>query len=290
MEYSQFGNTGATVSRLGFGGAALGLTNYIHTFDPHDPADRARLFEGIDAALQGGINYFDTAAAYGNGESEVVLGEALKGVTESDGVPLFVSTKVHPGQFASDVRASVEGSLERLQRDSVDLLQIHGDSITTADADQFLGAGGMAEQMLELKREGLVRHIGFTTEDNNGSVYRLIYSGLFDTIQLCYNFLFQHPYETSRPFGAIYEAEKQGMGIMAMRAPTSGTFQRWISMVNPENTFDYTPALIQFVLSNPLVDVALVGMRSAQRVRENVAIVNDIASRIDIAAVQERYV
>jgi len=61
-------------------------------------------------------------------------------------------------------------------------------------------------------------------------------------------------------------------------------------MVNPENTFDYTPALIQFVLSNPLVDVALVGMRSAQRVRENVDIVNDIASRIDIAAVQERYV
>ena len=61
-----------------------------------------------------------------------------------------------------------------------------------------------------------------------------------------------------------------------MRAPTSGTFQRWIQMVNPENTFDYNRALIQFVLSNPLVDVALIGMRSAKRVEENVAICEDL--------------
>ncbi|MES2171189.1 MAG: aldo/keto reductase, partial [Actinomycetota bacterium] len=201
-----------------------------------------------------------------------------------------LSTKVHPRDFAGDVRASLEGSLERLQRDRVDLLQIHGDSITHVDADRFLAAGGMVEQLFQLKAEGLVGNIGFSTEDNNDSVYRLIETGFFDAVQMCYNFIFQHPYETSRPFGSMFEAEKRGMGILTMRAPTSGTFQRWIETVNPENTFDYTSALIQFVLSNPLVDVALVGMRTADIVRSNLAIVEDVDNRVDIAAVQERYV
>jgi predicted aldo/keto reductase-like oxidoreductase len=80
------------------------------------------------------------------------------------------------------------------------------------------------------------------------------------------------------------------MGIATMRAPTSGTFQRWIQMVNPENTFDYTPALIQFVLSNPLVDVALVGMRSPELVVQNAKIVDDLAGRVDIDEVHRRYV
>lgn len=75
-----------------------------------------------------------------------------------------------------------------------------------------------------------------------------------------------------------------------MRAPTSGTFQRWIRMIRPDDTFDYTPALIQFVLSNPLVDVALIGMRTPERVIANVGIVDDTAGRIDIARVHARYV
>lgn len=80
------------------------------------------------------------------------------------------------------------------------------------------------------------------------------------------------------------------MGIATMRAPTSGIFQKWIRMVNPENTFDYTRALIQFVLSNPYVDVALVGMRTVERVIENVDICNDKKGRIDLNELHERYV
>jgi len=75
-----------------------------------------------------------------------------------------------------------------------------------------------------------------------------------------------------------------------MRGPTSGIFQRWIQWVNPENSFDYTPALIQFVLSNPLVDVALVGMRTPEEVRANLALVDDIDGRIDLDQLHERYV
>jgi uncharacterized protein len=289
VEYSTLGRTGATVSHLGFGCAVLGLKDYIYRFDPADSSDRAKLFEAIDTALSSGINLFDTAPGYGSGESERILGEALAGVTTVGEHPLFISTKVK-FDVAGGIRASVEQSLERLRRDRVDLVQLHGNSYTVEDTNDILGDGGAAEQLLALKAEGLVGAIGFTSEDDNDSVYRLIRSGHFDTMQLCYNFIFQHPYEPSRPFGALLEAEKQGLGILTMRAPTSGTFQRWIQMVNPANTFDYTPALIQFVLSNPLVDVALVGMRDADLVRRNVAIVNDTEGRVSLDAVHERYV
>jgi len=75
-----------------------------------------------------------------------------------------------------------------------------------------------------------------------------------------------------------------------MRAMTSGIVQRWIQKVNPENTFDCTPSLLQFVLSNPLVNVGLVGMRTVDEVEENVAIANDLDNRISMDWLHERYV
>jgi uncharacterized protein len=289
MEYATFGRTGATVSRIGFGGAVLGLTNYTGRFDPADPDDRAAMFAALEAALDGGINVFDTAPGYGDGASERVLGEALRGVTTSGGHPLFLATKVPPHE-RGNVRRSLEDSLVRLCRDRVDLLQIHGDSFSPAQTDQILGAGGMAEEMLACKAEGLVGHIGFTSEDTNDSVYRLIRSGVFDTVQVCYNVLFQHPYEPSRPFGSVLEAERHGLGITSMRTTTSGLFQRFVQRANPANTFDYASALIQFVLSNPLIDVALVGMRDAGVVRTNLALADDVDGRFSLAELHERYV
>ena len=65
------------MSHLGFGGAVLGLKDYIYQFDPANAGDRAKLFEAIDTALSSGINLFDTAPGYGSGESKRILGEAL---------------------------------------------------------------------------------------------------------------------------------------------------------------------------------------------------------------------
>lgn len=287
MEYTTLGGTGAMVSRIGFGGATLGLTNYLGRFDPGDAGDRSAMFAAIEVALEGGINYYDTAPGYGAGASERVLGEALRGVESSGGCPLFVATKV---PFGVDVRTSLEASLERLGRPHVDLLQIHGDSFTTEQTDAILAPGGVAEQLHSVKAEGLTRHVGFTTEDNNDSVYRLIRSGMFDTVQVCYNLLFQHPYDPTRPFGSLLEARRHGLGTLTMRTTTSGTFQRWVAMVNPADTFDYSSALVQFVLSNPHVDVALVGMRDPDVVRANLAVADDLGGRIDLTALHERYV
>jgi predicted aldo/keto reductase-like oxidoreductase len=289
MEYATFGKTGEIVSRIGYGGAAAGLKNYLHAFDPTDANDRKKIFESIETALASGINYYDTAPGYGNGESESILGSALEGVKESGSHPLFVATKVSFGDPAS-IRQSIELSLKRLRMDRIELLQIHGSSYTTGQADYILQDGGMAEELLQLKREGLVKYIGFTSEDNNDSVFRFIRSGVFDTMQICYNFINQHSYEPSRPFGSLLEADKAGLGIVTMRTPTSGTFQRWIQKVNPANTFDYTPALIQFVLSNPYVDVALMGMRDADIVKKNVAICNDLDGRVSLDEIHTRYV
>jgi hypothetical protein len=75
-----------------------------------------------------------------------------------------------------------------------------------------------------------------------------------------------------------------------MRTITSSIFQRWIRMANPADTFDYTAALIQFVLSNKLIDVALVGMRTPADVDANLATWRDLSGRIDVDALWGRYV
>lgn len=290
MEYTTLGGIGAVVSRLGFGGAAIGLTNYVHKFDPADPAVHARSVAAIEQALDGGVNYFDTAPSYGNGLSERVFGEALQGVDTVAGHPLVLATKLGPATPAAAARALISESLERLGRDRLDLVQLHGSSYPPAEVARLLAPGGLVEQLAALRDEGLIGAVGFTSEDSNDGVYRLIRSGAFATVQLCYNLIFQHPYEPSRPFGSLLTAEEHGLGIITMRGTTSGILQRWIQTVNPSNTFDYTPALIQFVLSNPLVDVALVGMRTPDEVRANLALVDDTSGRIDLGRLHERYV
>ncbi|MFH5185205.1 aldo/keto reductase [Paenibacillus sp. TAB 01] len=277
MEYVQFGNTGVEVSRIGFGGAPAGLRNYLQPFEPDAPDDRQHILDAIDAALESGINYFDTAPGYGSGRSEEMLGYALRGHRGQ----VFLASKA--GLCGPDeLRRSVENSLQRLQTDRLDFLQIHGTSYTDDAVRSVLQRGGMLEQMLRLKEEGLVRFIGFTSEDNNAAVYEFIRSGQFDMMQICYNVCMQHPYDPNRPFGSMLEAEKAGMGIAAMRTTSSGLFKRWMNLVDPNNRFDYTRALIQFVLSNPHVDVALIGMRTAGEVRENAAICDDTAGRVNL--------
>ncbi len=293
MEYTQFGNTGATVSRIGFGGAVAGLKNYLSAYDPDLDESKRQVYRALETALENGITYFDTAPGYGNGASETMFGHVLGDVEPGK---IFLATKCFA--FSKDGQAgdydhvmrSIEGSLTRLRRDSVDLLQLHGNSYTREDAARALAPHGTVEALEKLKKDGVIRFIGFTSEDNNIGMYEFFDSGRFDSVQMCYNLLFQHPYEPSRPFGSLYDADAKGLGIAVMRATTSGTFQRWIKMVRPDDAFDYTRALIQFVLSNPLVDVALIGMRTPERVLQNIDIMNDTAGRIDIEAIHTRYI
>lgn len=283
MEQTTFGHTGRTVSRLGFGGAPAGLTNYLDNYSPADVQQRAQVIAAIRRALALGVTYFDTAPGYGSGASEAIFGEALADAGDS----IFLATKINRDE--QHVRKSVEDSLTRLRRDQLDLIQIHGSSYTPEQVASILGEGGLLSQLEALRAEGLIRHLGFTSEDNNGAVFDFIADGRFDVMQICYNLLHQHAYEPTRPFGSLLEADRAGMGIVTMRTLTSGLLQKWIRQVDPTNTFDYTPALLQFVLSNELVDVALVGMRTVEEVERNVAIVNNRTERIDIGALHAKY-
>jgi len=121
-------------------------------------------------------------------------------------------------------------------------------------------------------------------------VYEFIESGRFDVVQTCYNLVFQHTYEPTRPFGSIYEADKAGMGVVTMRSLTASVCQRWMNTVRPDDDFDYSPASFQFVLSNKLVDVAIVGMRTLEEVDKNIAVLNDTENRIDLDDVHEKFV
>ncbi|MDR0450143.1 MAG: aldo/keto reductase [Treponema sp.] len=286
MEYVQFGKTGVTVSRLGFGGAVAGTRNYIRPYDPDSGESKTLIRGALETALELGITYFDTAPAFGKGASESIFGDVLGG---ADPRKTFIATKCVPTGYDGVMR-SIEGSLKRLRRDYVDLFQIHGGTYTPERARQILAPGGMLEAMEKLRREGLARFIGFTSEDNNTAVFDFIECRRFDAVQLCYNLFFQHGYEPNRPFGSLLAAENRGLGISAMRAATSGAFQRWIKMIRPDDDFDYVPALIRFALSNPLVDVVLLGMRDPVQVRRNVAVADDFAGRLDLRALHRRTV
>ncbi len=289
MEYAVLGKTGRTVSRLGFGGATAGLTNYTGAYDPDRAQDRERVIGTIQRAVELGVTYFDTAAGYGNGKSEEIFGEALE---NADKDVIFLATKagIWSDPSPSTVRTSLDQSLKRLRRDSVDLLQIHGAVYSDGQVDAILKPGGIADELDKMKEEGLIKAAGFTSEGHNSALFRLIESGRFDVMQMLYNLQFQHPYDPVRQSGSLFDAEAQEMGIVTMRAATAGIFQKWIRAVNPDNDFDYTSALIQFPFSNPLVDVVLVGMRETEILEKNVALVDDVSGRVDIAELHNRYV
>src|SRR5262245_19299360 len=126
MQYKELGSTGIRVSAVSFGAGPIpALLTSGDSTQQHDTVRRA-----IDL----GINWFDTAATYGNGQSELNLGETLRRLGAASDI--HVATKVrleteHLSDIAGSVRRSLAGSLERLQLSHVSLLQLHN-SVTTA--------------------------------------------------------------------------------------------------------------------------------------------------------------
>jgi aryl-alcohol dehydrogenase-like predicted oxidoreductase len=187
MRYRIFGRTGISISEVVFGGGNVGGLII--------QKDDATKREAIRRALAGGINWFDTAAMYGNGKSEQALGWLLP---ESGATPRL-STKFQldvpnlkdiPGQ----IEARLKESLARLKRPSVDLLQLHnrigstpGGRVMTVE--QILGKNGVADGLDRLREQGLIRHMGITAIGETPSVCEVIRSGRFDSAQVYYNLL-----------------------------------------------------------------------------------------------------
>src|SRR5438477_6100411 len=158
MEKRKFGRTGLDVSLLGFGCGAVG-----GLMVKGDPADQER---AVARALELGVNYFDTAQMYGNGESERNLGRVLKSLKPD----VYVGTKVRlpptePGQIGAAIAASLDASLARLQMERVDLFQFHNAIVSTTSGTNF-GADAVLDEVVpafeRLRQQGKIRFLGIT--------------------------------------------------------------------------------------------------------------------------------
>jgi aryl-alcohol dehydrogenase-like predicted oxidoreductase len=196
------GSTGLKVSVLGIGGYHLGSA---------DSGPEATQI--VNEALDAGINFFDNAWEYHQGLSEERLGRALKGKRDQ----AIVMTKVCThGRDKSVAMRQLEESLTRLQTDHLDVWQIH-EVIYENDPDLIFVPNGAAEALLQAKREGKVRFIGFTGhKDPSIHLKMLSYNFPFDTVQMPLNCLDA----TFRSFEVhvLPEVNRRGIAVLGMKS------------------------------------------------------------------------
>ncbi len=229
MRYRMLGRTGLRVSEIGFG---CGNVGGLMTRDGHDEQLHA-----VRHALSLGINYFDTARAYGEGKSETNLGRVLDEIGEE----IVLSTKVRLesdalGDIASATVAHADQGLARLGRDSVDLMQLHTRLVNRREDGRFgmtpaevLGPGGVIEGFKRLRDRRRVGFFGFTGLGDVEAIDALVDSGEFDSFQAYYNLL-NPSAGRSVPDGfsalnyrrVIDRAAAQGMGVVVIRVLAAG--------------------------------------------------------------------
>src|SRR5260370_10298845 len=185
MQKRRLGRTGLEVSVLGYGAGAVG-----GLMTKGAAADQER---AVARALEAGINYFDTAALYGNGESERNLGRVLKALKAD----VIVGTKVrlgaeHRADVGKAIQQGMDDSLKRMGRDHVDLFQLHNPLVAKDSGDKLaidIALNEVAPALEKLKQAGKTRFIGFSGVGETAALHRAIDSKLFDTIQVVYNAL-----------------------------------------------------------------------------------------------------
>ena len=275
MEQRSFGTTGLFVTPIGLGGYPFGGVNRAAGWDPFTPEGRRTAIATVHRAIERGITLVDTAASYGDGNSEKIIGEALSSGGRRGKVVL--ATKCRWNGSAADVIASAEASLRRLRTDVLDVLQLHGGMFTEENVRHIL-EGGPLDGLRRLCDDGKARFIGFTCEEP-WTARPLIASGAFDVVQLRYNLIYQ-----GAALHALNEAREQRMGITVMRPMTSGMLQRTLRFLKPDwDEGDVYEVALKYVLSDSRVHAANVGMRWPHEVDRNVELVESFTPPADMA-------
>ncbi|MDE0230313.1 MAG: aldo/keto reductase [Spirochaetaceae bacterium] len=219
-----FGSTGHRSTRCIFGGAALSRAS-------QEEADRT-----LAVLLQYGINHIDTAAGYG--DSELRIAPWMRNHRDR----FFLATKTGE-RGAGGARAQLERSLQRLQVDHVDLIQLHG--LTEPDEwRQALGSGGALEALIRAREEGLARNIGIT--GHGVTVARSHLDALerhpFDAVLLPLNYpMFRIP-EYAADFEELHqECRRRGVAVQTIKAIAR---RRWTGSARPHSTW-YEPLAAQ---------------------------------------------
>jgi uncharacterized protein len=208
IPYRRLGRTGERVSVVGLGGYHLGMQS--------DEQDSIKI---IRAALDGSINFLDNCWDYNNGKSEIRMGKALR-----DGYrqKAFLMTKID-GQTKEAAAAQIDESLRRLQTDHIDLLQFH-EVIRMADPERIFAPGGGMEAVLEAKKAGKLRYIGFTGHKNPAMHLHMLDTAAthqfhFDAVQMPLNAMDAH-YESfeKKVLPVLVKNEIAALGMKPMGA------------------------------------------------------------------------
>jgi len=226
MQLRVFGRTGMQLSVLGFGCGAVG-----GFMVRGDPAEQERV---VARALANGVNYFDTAVQYGDGESEKNLGRVLQRLKPFN---IAVGTKVRlpPAEFgriADAVAASLEGSLKRLGLERVDIFHLHN-PITAQGGDTALSIRQVLDEVVpafeRLRKQGKIRFLGMTAVGDTAAMNQVIDAGVFDSAQVVYNMLNPSAAETlpanypAQDYGRMFDHTKAaGVGVVGIRVLAGG--------------------------------------------------------------------
>ncbi len=283
MQYRQLGASDLMVSRIGYGAWALGGRGW----GPHDERE-ARA--ALEASIEYGINFFDTAPVYGFGRSEQVLGEVLSAVRKKViiaskcGLVWNDSGQVHHDLSRKALRRDLEASLKRLKTDYIDLYQIHWPDRRTPLEETI-------EELLGFQRSGAVRHIGVCNFSAQ-LLSRACELSPVVSIQQLYNLLQQEealdvlPVCREHKLGFIaYSPLAQGVLAGEMDAgarPGLRDVRRRNPLYRDQNRFEQTvrfaetlpqPAAhvaLRFLFNQPEVTSVLVGMAQRAHVKVNV--------------------
>ena len=260
------GKTGVMVSALGVGGFHLGTAQ-----------DQAEATAIVSKAIDAGVNFFDNAWEYHEGESENRLGKALQG--QRDKVVLMTKVCTH-GRGKDVAMRMLEDSLRRLRTDHLDVWQIH-EVVYYDDPELIFAQGGAAEALTLAKQQGKVRFVGFTGHKDPAIHLKMLsYDFPFDTIQMpinCFDASF-HSFEKQ----VLPEAQKRGIAVLGMKSlggsgemVTSGT-------ITPEEG-------LRYAMSVP-VATTISGMDSLNVLEQNLAIARNFKpmTEDEMEALRER--
>lgn len=297
MNYRTLGRTGLRVSEIGFGAWGIGGKQWLGASD--DESERA-----LERAIDLGLNFIDTALAYGDGHSERVVGRVVRRRRET----VYVATKVPPRNRRWPARREVpveevfpgsyviectEQSLRNLGVEALDLQQLH------VWTDEFVGRGDWLEAVEHLKRRGKIRFFGVSLGEHtpeNG--LELLKTGVVDTVQVIYNIFDQSPETRLFPFcqehriGVLARVPFDEGGLTGKVTPETvfppgdfrehyfhgnrkrEVFERVQRIAEDLNvSLEQMPEIaLRFTLSHPAVSTVIPGMRSVRHVEANVAI------------------
>jgi len=264
MQYTEFGNTGIKVSKLGFGAMRLPMIEKNGEKD----VDYDRAVKMIREAIDLGVNYIDTAPYYCEKKSEIAVGKALKdGYREK----VYLSTK-NPieNESGADWRQRLEKSLEKLDTDYIDFYHMWGIS-WEAYQNEIDVEDGPIEAAYQAKEDGLIKHISFSFHDDAENLFKLIDTGHFETMLVQYNLLDRSNEK------AIDYAQEKGLGVVVMGPVGGGRLGAPSTKLDKlmDSSTSTIETALRFVFSNQNVNIALSGMENIEMVRENVEIASN---------------